>query len=287
MSSKIVNSKPVAILLATYNGGKYIRNQIDSIVNQTFREWTLYIQDDGSSDDTVAIIREYGEKYASIIPIDRGFTRMGPQINFMSLLSIVESEYYLFCDQDDMWLPDKIELSLAEMQRVEAVNPGLPVLVHTDYQVVDEQLQVLIPSYWNPRRISPEKLEHKIKSLVTPGILAIYSIAAGCTMMFNRGVKEISFPFSTIRMHDSWIAMQTAEQGIISQVFQPTMLYRQHASNTCKLSLDNSLWLKLRNIVSVYRSNMKGYHIWKVLGKGSFFKFLYYRIKYFLILRLQ
>ena len=287
MSAKIINPKPIAILLAAYNGEKYLREQIDSIRMQTFTGWTLYIQDDGSSDNTVAIIDEYANNYENIICIDRGLSRMGPQINFMSQLSIVESEYYMFCDQDDVWLPEKIALSLAEMQKTEAVHPGRSVLVHTDYRVVDENLNVLLASYWNPRQVSPEKLEKKIKSLAVPDILAIYSIVAGCTAMFNHQVKAVAFPFPTIRMHDSWIAMKTADHGVISQVFQPTMLYRQHAANTCKLTLDNRLWGKIKKLRTVCRNNMKGYHIWKMLGKGSFFRFLYYRVNYFLILRLK
>ncbi|MBR4154305.1 MAG: glycosyltransferase [Paludibacteraceae bacterium] len=115
--SKIQNNKSVAILMATYNGAKYLREQIDSLFVQTYRDWTLYIQDDGSKDATLDIIKEYSDE--RIVLVDVGLTRQGAGMNFMSLLNMVESEYYMFCDQDDVWFEDKMEKELARMKEIE------------------------------------------------------------------------------------------------------------------------------------------------------------------------
>ena len=174
--SKIVNNRSVAILMATYNGEKYLREQIDSLIAQTYRDWTLYIQDDGSKDATLDIIKEYSDE--RIVLVDVGLTRQGACMNFMSLLNMVESKYYMFCDQDDVWFVDKIEKELARMKMVEA-EKGIetPIIVHTDRTHTDAELNVKLKSEFNPRGVSKEKLRRKIELLKDPNILAIYTIA--------------------------------------------------------------------------------------------------------------
>ena len=99
----------VDILMATYNGGKYIAEQIDSILNQNYNDWKLYIRDDGSKDNTVNIVKEYIEKYPDkIILIEDGRRNLGPKLNFGELLKISKSEYCMFCDHDDVWMEDKV-----------------------------------------------------------------------------------------------------------------------------------------------------------------------------------
>ena len=110
MMGKIINKRSIAILMATYNGEKYLKEQIDSIMNQTNHDWTLYIQDDGSKDKTLDIIKSYSDE--RIVWVDNGLTRQGCCMNFMSLLNKVESSYYMFCDQDDVWLPEKVQISI-------------------------------------------------------------------------------------------------------------------------------------------------------------------------------
>ena len=129
--SKIKNNRPIAILMATYNGEKYLREQIDSLLAQTCCDWTLYIQDDGSKDATLDIIKSYDDE--RIVLVDVGLTRQGACMNFMSLLNMVESEYYMFCDQDDVWFEDKVELSYMRMKE-EELKYGIdrPILVFSD-----------------------------------------------------------------------------------------------------------------------------------------------------------
>lgn len=274
------------MLMATYNGSRYLREQIDSIINQTYSHWTLYIQDDGSSDDTLNIIKNYSDKRIKLV--DVGLTRQGAGMNFMSLLNMVDSEYYMFCDQDDVWFPDKIEKSLTRMREEESkYGKDMPIIVHTDRTHVNADLSVRMKSEFNPRGISQDRLERKINQLKHPDILAIYTIVGGCTMMFNKAVKQIAFPFLNIRVHDSICAMAVANHGgVISTITEPTMYYRIHSTNTCGVS-DERLLPKILHIFDSISKNMRGYHIWKLYGRGGFLKFLYYRIKYFLILRLN
>ena len=100
----------VAILMSTYNGERYLREQIDSLLNQTYKDWKLYIRDDKSTDGTVSIIEGYVRVYPDqIVYKSDGFGNLGAGCSFMQLLSSIDSDYYMFCDQDDVWMEDKIE----------------------------------------------------------------------------------------------------------------------------------------------------------------------------------
>lgn len=277
----------VAILMATYNGEKYLREQIDSIINQSFKDWSLYIQDDGSKDKTVEIIKEYEEKDPRIKLFDIGLKRQGAGKNFMSMLNVVDSNYYMFADQDDVWFPDKIEKTFLRMKEEEEKNPAKPIIVHTSRCHTDANLNITLKNEFNPKNLPEERIKRKIDKLKDPNILKIYTIVGGCTMMINHKVKEIVFPCIHLRVHDSICAMAVANKGgIISTILEPTMYYRIHSSNTCGVS-SNKLLPKILSPFKTISANLKGYPIWKIYGGGSFFKFLYYRIKYFLILRMN
>lgn len=283
--SKIYNEAKVAILMATYNGEKYLSEQIESIRRQTFADWTLYIQDDGSSDGTVCIIRDFCSVDPRIKLFDIGLTRQGAGMNFMSMLNAVDSEYYMFSDQDDVWFEDKVERTLRRMKEEEAAHPGKPVIVHTSRTFTDEKLNVKLVSEFNPRNKPDAVVERKIELMKDPNILRIYTIAGGCTMMLNRLAKEAAFPYISLRVHDSVCAMAVANKGgVISTIISPTMYYRLHSSQTCGVR-SNNLLPKFMHIFKTLASNMRGYHIWKVYGGGNFFKFLYWRFRYFFILR--
>lgn len=277
---KIVNNRYVAVLMATYNGDKYLSEQIDSIFSQTSGDWTLYIQDDGSNDKTLDIIRKYadGDK---VILVDKGLTRQGACMNFMSLLNMVESQYYMFCDQDDVWLPQKIELSMNRMEEMERLHPGVPILVHTDKKRVDANLNVILESELNRKNESAEKLEKLMTERNSLEQLRLGTFIAGCVMCFNHLVKEISFPFNNSRMQDSVIAMRVAEcGGIISTIFEATMLYRTHGNNTCGVS-ETSIDSKFRHFAQTIKGNYRMYLLYKIYDGGSLLNFLYRRYRQF------
>jgi len=148
------NAHDVAIIMATYNGEKYISDQIKSIQNQTFRDWTLYIRDDGSKDDTVKIINALSDadKRIKIIQDENG--NIGFNRNFYELLSKTSEEYVFFSDQDDKWLPQKLERILVAIKSSEGPDKG-PTLVHCDCSVADAELAIKKKRFIGSRGRSP------------------------------------------------------------------------------------------------------------------------------------
>ena len=217
-------SHQIAILLATYNGAKYIREQLDSLFQQSCDDFHLYIRDDGSKDDTLKIVEEYRQKFSDRITVlEDSQKHKGAAKSFMTLLQEADSDYYMFCDQDDIWLPTKVEKTLARMKEIEGTAP---VLVATDLKVVDEQLSPIKDSFNADLKIDVFR-KH-------PELICVRHVVTGCTMMFNRAAKEASLPMSPrATMHDEWVALSVHfKGGIISILDETTILYRQHTSNT-------------------------------------------------------
>jgi glycosyltransferase involved in cell wall biosynthesis len=217
----------IDILLATYNGEKYLREQLDSIFDQSCQDWKLLVRDDGSSDGTVVIIEDYMSRYpgkVTRICDDKG--RLGVCQNFGELLKHSTAEYVMFSDQDDVWLPNKIELMRELMKNAEVVYPDIPLLVHTDKRVVDSDLNVVADSHWSLTRMSPF-IGDDVNKLMVDGLVS------GNTMIVNRKAKEISIPIpKEATLHDRWISIKTAKYGKILYSSVPCILYRQHSSNS-------------------------------------------------------
>ena len=223
----------VDILLAAYNGARFIRDQIESILMQTFGGWRLLIRDDGSSDSTRQIIREFAERYPErIFEVRDGLGRLGPSGNFNALLEISDSDYAMFCDQDDIWLPEKIEVSLHKMREVEVrTGPDTPVLVHTDLRLVDSECALVAESAWKYWKLMPEKAK-KINRLIVEGRIW------GCTIIINRKLREMALPIPEgAIMHDWWVALSACSFGIIEHVPEPTILYSIHGNNHSGVSV--------------------------------------------------
>lgn len=217
----------VDILLATYNGEKFLREQLDSIMQQTYQHFRLIIRDDCSSDKTVAIIKEYADRYPGKIVCLSSEERLGVKSNFSRLLKESEADYVCFADQDDVWMPNKVELTLNKLLELEIENTKhCPLLVHTDLQVVDENLQLVHPSFWEYSKLFPEKSR-------TLNRLLVQNVITGCTVMMNRSLVKLvkNVPPETI-MHDWWIALVAASFGLIREIPQATLYYRQHGNNT-------------------------------------------------------
>ena len=126
----------IGIILAAYNGEKYLREQLDSILSNTFKDYEIHICDDGSTDGTIAIAKEYAEKYPQITlwqnEQNQGYTR-----NFLKAVQRETFPYFMFCDQDDIWKPDKIEVTYRAMKSAEEKENG-PILVFTDAESYDD-----------------------------------------------------------------------------------------------------------------------------------------------------
>ncbi len=213
-----------AILLATYNGESYLREQLDSLLEQSYDSFVICAHDDGSKDSTPAILAEYAERYPGKVFVLPGDATGSSRDNFFYLMEQVEAPYYFFCDQDDIWLPRKLALCHEKMAEIE--KSGLPALVFTDLSVADGSGQVI------QERMSEYQALH-MDAASFPRLL-IQNVVTGCTMMVNRALRDkamLPIPATGVIMHDWYLALVAARFGSIGYVDAPTMLYRQHGSN--------------------------------------------------------
>jgi len=216
----------VEVALATHNGERYLPALLDSLFGQTYRDFTIVVSDDGSTDGTLAVLRACAERHPRRVRIvATGPRRLGAAGNFSSILPHLTAEYVLFCDQDDVWLPRKIELSLARLRALEAdASPATPLLVHTNLAVVGDELEPIAPSAMEYQSIDPGRRAFPL--------LLMSNIATGCTVAVNRALYTLAAPVPPeAMMHDHWFALVAAGLGRIGYVDEPTVLYRQHGGN--------------------------------------------------------
>lgn len=269
------NHKPIAILLAVYNGGKYLGEQIDSLLNQTNQEWTLYIRNDGSTDSTQLIIDDYINKNVDkIVQIDKGDANIGWKLSFFTLFEQVQSDYYCFCDADDFWIPEKVELSINKIREYEKQYINMPILVFGDNSVCDENLNLIAPSWWRAQRMNPALF-------ITYNTLPICNVVGGATMMFNNKIKPMCFPIPMPPLsHDTWIPMQVAKYGKIFIIDKSLKLYRQHSSNESGASCEPYKFKsnKIVAIRSIIKRDVKIAKYFQSIGYGSVAKYFYNRV---------
>lgn len=217
----------IAIVMATYNGAPNLSAQIDSILAQDHGNWRLIVRDDGSADGTVDILRAYAarhEEKISLITDDLG--NLGPAANFSRLLEIVNAPYVALCDQDDVWLPDKLSRSLTRMQALEAAHGArAPCLIYTDLIVADRTLKQVAPSFWDRMGIRPDR-DWTLDAILTGNQVT------GCTMLLNHPLRDLVTPIPCEAcMHDWWIALCAVALGKAEALAEPTVLYRVHGAN--------------------------------------------------------
>jgi len=212
--------------MATYNGEQFLRQQLESIRAQSNQDWQLLIRDDGSDDNTVRIVEDYAGRLPGKIRLvrDNG-SRLGASLNFGKLLEYADTEYIMFSDQDDVWLPNKIGLTLNVMKATEQLYHDKPVLVHTDLKVVDSDSNTIADSMWSYQKLFPEIGNNLNK-------ITAHNVVTGCTVMINKRARTVSVPVpSEAIMYDWWIAIKVARHGKIAYVSTPSILYRQHPGN--------------------------------------------------------
>lgn len=217
----------INILLTIYNGNKYLNEQLNSLFNQTYQNFKILIRDDNSTDNSIEIIKKFQKEYPNKIKlITDNLGNLGSSKSFIKLLEYSDNGYIMFCDQDDVWLPNKIELSLQKIKELEnETKADIPLLVFTDLHVVDQNLKIIENSFWEYQKLIP-KITKNWKMLVAQNVIT------GCTIMMNRRAKEVSLPFTLDMMiHDQWIGVNVAKYGKIDYIKEQTILYRQHGSN--------------------------------------------------------
>ena len=271
----------VAILLSTYNSEKYLDEQIDSILKQTYNNWELIIRDDGSTDSTIQIIHNYCLQYPNIRLIKTQKKNLGVKKSFFELLENSNARYYMFCDHDDVWFSDKVEKTYKKMIEEERNNRNKAIIICSDLVVVDDKLQVIHDSMWGYSKFFPEILKSSFK------YLSVCNFVTGCTMMINNKAKEISFPLSPhATLHDNWIALKVlCSNGIISPIYDTTIFYRQHGKNVCgaaEFKRNNYLFNKIKEISTVVNNNILAYKMAKSAGRVNVFSYIFYKIKYYI-----
>lgn len=206
----------IDILMATYNGEKYIENQILSLFQQTHKEWKLYIHDDGSTDNTLNIIKKYMELDRRIFLIEDNITGLKVGKNFLHTLSFSQENYAIFCDQDDIWLEDKLEELLKIMTKNDKLDK--PVLVYCDGYAWDEN------SVIHPESISTNHAEDLQDFIMFNGGYQ------GCSIMMNKKLVDIAKSYNGyIYHHDDLVSLIAHSLGEVYFLPKKLMLYRQHS----------------------------------------------------------
>lgn len=215
----------IIVLLGTFNGEKYLKAQLDSLVKQTCLPAKIIIRDDGSSDNTHSILSHYCQKFNFIDWLKDEAGHVGVKNNYAILFNYAikyNANFILISDQDDVWLPRKIENTLTKIKKM---NQGQPALVFSDAKIADEHLNIIHPSFTQFQKLS------NIQPLALKKLL-LYSPALGCTMMFNQALLELIVHTQTIDLNpDKCLLVLAALKGSIDYLPEPTLLYRQHGSN--------------------------------------------------------
>jgi glycosyltransferase involved in cell wall biosynthesis len=208
----------LTVVLATHNGVRWLPDLLESLARQTLVPVRLSILDDASTDSTWELVRDAAMPAGQTV-VGRQQSNVGAVRTFERLLSMVDTEYFALCDQDDVWLPDKLEKSLSLLE-----SSGAD-LVYTDLRVVHEDLSQLAPSMWRLSNILPVT-----GRAVVPLILK--NSVTGCTVVGRTSMVRKALPFLPgIPMHDWWLGLVAACGNGVVPLREATVLYRQHSGN--------------------------------------------------------
>lgn len=265
----------IDILLSTYNGELYLEELLQSLKDQTCSDWKLVIRDDGSTDRTPEILNAFRKKeQGKVIIIEDEHQSLGPMKSYETLLHRSDGNYIMFCDQDDVWMKDKIQRTFDKMREIERQNSESPALVFSDLTVTDKDMNVLHPSLWKYTKVNPENVNNIYRLMVNNPVV-------GCTVMINKAVKPMVLPIpEQAVMHDWWIALNVAANGKVGFVPGPTLLYRVHGRNNLGVSAANvKYYLKrILQFSTTFSQNIQAVSMLKSLDfKLSVIKFLGYK----------
>jgi glycosyltransferase involved in cell wall biosynthesis len=243
----------VCVLLSTYNGAPYLAAQLDSLKAQEGVVVDLHVRDDGSVDETLAVLARYADTWPKLASVQSG-PNLKPAGSFLELLRTAPAvaDYYAFCDQDDVWLPDKLARATAALK-----DEAGPALYCSNVTCVADDLSVIGVPFQN----DDARLQH----------LLFENIAYGCTTVINRAARELIVARlpdpAAIVMHDWWAAMAVAACGTVRYDPQPRILYRQHGANA--YGADVNLAVKTVKQAGLLLKNRRGY--WPIHRQASEF----------------
>ncbi|MEQ8315636.1 MAG: glycosyltransferase family 2 protein [Gammaproteobacteria bacterium] len=272
----------LAVLLSTYNGGKFLKEQLDSLLGQTYSNFVVVVRDDGSMDDSLEILQAYAAEHpdrfhlvnSTTTATNGGSNNLGACGSFSLLMDYVlqhktelglEPAYMLFCDQDDVWFENKIERELKCMLETEAqLDHDAPVLVHSDLAVVSENRELIANSFTRYQGLETER-----NSFCN---LAISNLVTGCTALINEAAarKALPIPEGAI-MHDWWLGLVAAGFGQIVFIDAPLVHYRQHGSNTIGAKEHQQATLSDKSFLNRLLSLEPNEHLFEVAEQAAAF----------------
>lgn len=220
---------PIHILLASFQGARFLPRQLESILAQTDRNWRLLARDDGSDDETPALLRAAAAADSRIRVVDDGAGRLGSSANFFRLMQAARDEdaaYFALCDQDDVWQPDKLATLRSKMLQVAAgggVVSERPCLVYSDLSWIDEQERLIAPSHFGASCGAMPAADHRW--------LMAMNLIPGCAMLGNRALLDRAVLRTDVAHHDWWVALIAAATGELRRVERGLVGYRLHDAN--------------------------------------------------------
>ncbi len=217
-----MNYSAISVVMATYNGERFLVKQLDSILAQTLRPAEIIVCDDRSTDNTVAILEQYRKSHGIRYYINE--KTLGVVGNFKKAVSLAAEENYIaLSDQDDIWLPEKLALSLNALSVID--DGKSPAMIYSDLIVVDQDDNMLSPSLNN--ELGFDKYQHSLSTLL------FGNFVLGCTVMMNRRMRELfnDIPVGHSFNHDAWITLIAFTFGRVALVKKPIILYRKHTQN--------------------------------------------------------
>ena len=240
-------SASVDILMATYNGERFVADQLLSLLQQEYPHIHIYLRDDGSTDNTLSILEDFVAKHPeNITLIQDGRKNLGATQNFAALMEHSTASYICFSDQDDIWMKDKVQWMMGIMEKTEKKHPGVPVYVFSDLTVADADMNITHRSLNQKDGLSPRRTAtHQ---------LLMQNVPYGCATMINRELLLKSLPVpSEALLHDHWIALVASLFGKIAYLDEPLVLHRIHDNNASRAGsvhrkeIDQQLASKINN----------------------------------------
>jgi glycosyltransferase involved in cell wall biosynthesis len=215
------------VILAVWNGENYLSAMLDSLLNQTTSDFNVLVRDDGSTDGTLEILENYKLRFDGRLSLITGTPSGSALANFAILMQQTKAEYVLFADQDDVWKPHKVELTLRCLKEAEAkYGKSTPIYFATDIAVVNKDLELISSSYWKWKRLRPSMMGNLSQSLIC---VSIQGMASG----INRALLDLANPVSEKAIsHDWWTQLIAAAMGKVICDPTVTALYRVHGGNS-------------------------------------------------------
>ena len=218
-----ISSLQISIALCTYNGAAYLAEQLDSILKQTYTPYELVVCDDASQDGSIAILESFATRSPFPVRIYRNPQRLDISANFEQAIRLCTGNVIALCDQDDVWLPNKLAL-FAEMF---AMGKDL---VCCDAEVSDSDLHSLGYTLW--QRVNFNHIEHELaREDRFLDVLIKHFVVAGATLAFKSEARDRLLPIPTGWLYDAWIATILAATGKVGLEETPLQRYRQHGGN--------------------------------------------------------